>query len=171
MLAEAKLALAGEEYTWAAEILTYLLRIDAEDKAARLLKARALREWGYRQITSTWRNWALTAAKELEGTLPLHKGIMKNSPDIADALSSGKMVELLSTRVAAERCTDVRQLVGIELTDTAEAYALELRRGIAEFHPEMPADASEKIRLTRQQLIDVFIGKTNLKSYGGRDGV
>ena len=164
VLAEAKLALAEEEYTWAAEILTYLLRIDAEDKAARLLKARALREWGYRQITSTWRNWALTAAKELEGTLPLHKGIMKNSPDIADALSSGKMVELLSTRVAAERCTDVRQLVGIELTDTAEAYALELRRGIAEFHPEMPADASEKIRLTRQQLIDVFIGKTNLKS-------
>ena len=164
VLAEAKLALAEEEYTWAAEILTYLLRIDAEDKAARLLKARALREWGYRQITSTWRNWALTSAKELEGTLPLHKGIMKNSPDIADALSSGKMVELLSTRVAAERCTDVRQLVGIELTDTAEAYALELRRGIAEFHPEMPADASEKIRLTRQQLIDVFIGKTNLKS-------
>ena len=164
VLAEAKRALDEEEYTWSAEILTYLLRMDAGDKAARRLKAQALREWGYRQITSTWRNWALTAAKELEGTLPPHKGIMKSSPDIADALSSSKMVELLSTRVAAERCTEVRQLVGIELTDTAQAYALELRRGIAEFHPEMPADATEKIRLTRQQLIDLFIGKTSLAS-------
>ena len=164
VLAEAGNAIENKEYTWAAEILTYLLHIDAEDKPARLLKARALREWGYQQITSTWRNWALTAAKELEGTLPTGAGIMKSSPDIADALSSSRMVELLSTRLAAERCIDVQQLVGIELTDTAEAYALELRRGIAEFHGKMPAGVSEKILMTRQQLIDLFIGNTDLSS-------
>ena len=167
VLAEAERALAEKEYTWAAEILTYLLRIDSEDQDARLLKANALREWGYRQITSTWRNWALTAAKELEGTLPPGKGIMKSSPDIADTFPGNRIIELLSTRVAAERCADIRQRVGIIITDTAEGYALELRRGIAEFHPEIPTDTPEKINLTRQQLLALFLGEASLKTLSG----
>ena len=162
VLDEAQQSIEKGEPTWAAEILTYLLRMDSGDQEARLLKARALREWGYEQITSTWRNWALTAAKELEGDLPAGSGIMKSSPDIANAIPSGRMVELLSTRLRAEQCGEVRQLVGIAIVDTGEAHALELRRGIAEFHPELPADAVETIRLARQQLVDLFIGKRNL---------
>lgn len=162
VLDEAKQAIERGEPTWAAEILTYLLRMDAEDQEARLLKARALREWGYEQITSTWRNWALTAAKELEGDLPAGAGIMKSSPDIANAIPSGRMAELLSTRLKAEQCGEVRQLVGMVIADTGEAFALELRRGIAEFHPELPDAAVETIRLARQQLVDLFIGKRSL---------
>ena len=72
------------------------------------------------------------------------------------------MVELLSTRLQAEQCGEIRQLAGLIIVDAGEAFALELRRGIAEFHPELPVAAVETIRLARRQLVDLFIGKVSL---------
>ncbi len=171
VLSEARRALEDEEYTWAAEVLSYLLRLDGEDGEARTLKAKALRQWGYGQLTSTWRNWALTAAMELEGRLPAGGGILKASPDIIDAFPSGRMIELLSTRLDAERCDDARQLTGFAIRDTGETFALELRRGIAEFHAPAPPHTAENITITRSHLVDLFIGKASLEELVAADDV
>ena len=53
--------------TWAAEILTNVIRVDNSDMEARRLKAEPTDSSLIPCSTSTWRNWTLTAVAELEG--------------------------------------------------------------------------------------------------------
>lgn len=66
ILVEANRAIDNKEYSWAAEILTYLIRLDNNDMDARKLKATALRNIGYECENATWRNWYLTCAMGLD---------------------------------------------------------------------------------------------------------
>ena len=72
ILKEARESAARGEYKWAAEILTHLIRTEANganganganDADPRKLKASALRELGYRTENVNWRNWYLTSAR------------------------------------------------------------------------------------------------------------
>lgn len=147
ILDNAQSAIEREEYTWATEILTYLLYLDPNDTDVRQLKATALREWGYRQVTTTWRMWALTSAMELEGTLPVRSGIGEQNDDIVNAFPVSAGIELLSARLAAERCLDVNIIAEFSVTDKNENYALEVRRGVAEFHSVVPASVDLTLKM------------------------
>ncbi len=124
---------------FAAELATYLIRIDAHDQEARLVKARAFRRQGYAQINPTWRGFYLTAAGYLEGTLvdlldSLHGlvGVVRNSPDTLGGLPPEVIVAQLPVRLVAEAVLDLRLVVGLDFTDAGEAFTVELRRGVAE---------------------------------------
>ena len=58
---------------WAAELATYLVRVDHDDMEARIVKANSFRKLGYAQININWRNWYLTSAMELEGKIDMAK--------------------------------------------------------------------------------------------------
>jgi len=64
---EAAEALKSGDCQWAAELATYVIRIDNEDSEACRIKAEALRQLGYQTININWRNWYLTSAQELGG--------------------------------------------------------------------------------------------------------
>ena len=88
LIAAAQKALLDGDAQWAAELLTWLVRVDREDSEARTLKAEALRQWSYKQKNATWRNWGLSSAMELDGDLDLGKvGMVLGSPDQVQGLS------------------------------------------------------------------------------------
>src|SRR5271169_6235617 len=127
---------------WAAELATSLIRIDRNDMPARRLKAASFRRLGYARVNAIWRNWYLSAARELDGFDPmlLQAGIARaiTSPDLLAALPARAFVEGFSGRLKAEDTLDVAMTVGFRFPDVGEAYGIEIRRGVAQFVERLP---------------------------------
>jgi alkyl sulfatase BDS1-like metallo-beta-lactamase superfamily hydrolase len=128
VLATAGKAFADGDSQWAAQLATPLIRIDRDDMPARRLKAAAFRKLGYAEINAIWRNWYLSAARELEG-FDLIGFARANaggfvSPDLVAALPARAFVESFSTRLKAEDALDVTMTVGFRFPDIGEGFCL-----------------------------------------------
>ena len=152
VLAEARQAIADGDFRWAADIATWAVRADNADMEARGVKAAALRAWGYGQKTSTWRNWALCQALELEDGLGEQRGGHRIQPDRARNYPMGGLLELLTVRLRAEDCMDTRIVLVFATTDTGESFALEIRRGICQFHETPPESRDATLTFPRRFL-------------------
>ena len=160
--AEARKVYEAGDSQWAAELATHLIRVNHEDKEARLLKANALRKLGYAQMNINWRNWYLMAARELEGGInlaDLQQRIAQifSSPDLAAAFPASVWVEGFTTRLKAEQTLDVNLTMGFIFPDVRESYALEIRRGVAQFHERMPDQVDAAITLDKSVLNRVLL--------------
>jgi alkyl sulfatase BDS1-like metallo-beta-lactamase superfamily hydrolase len=65
ILKRADQALAAGDFQWTAELVDYVLAVDAANIDARKLKARALTELGKRQVNASARNYYLSSAQYL----------------------------------------------------------------------------------------------------------
>src|SRR5262249_60670162 len=131
VLARASKAFEDGDPQWAAELVTRLIRIDRDDTAARRLKVAAFRKLGYAQINAIWRNWYLSAARELDGFDPmlLQRGIAPSttSPDLVAALPARAFVEGFPARLKAEETLDGTMTVGFRFPDIDQAYGIQIR--------------------------------------------
>jgi alkyl sulfatase BDS1-like metallo-beta-lactamase superfamily hydrolase len=174
LLAEARKAIDAGNYGWAADITTWPIRVDPTDMEARKVKAEALRKWGLTVESINWRHNALIGAAELEteGTLPNLTASAKalfGAADVIAAIPPGQVIENLQVQLQAERTLDVQMTLGIRITDLDEAYALEIRRGICEFHEKVPKGADVVIELTKADVIRVLTRQTTFAA-SAKDG-
>jgi alkyl sulfatase BDS1-like metallo-beta-lactamase superfamily hydrolase len=151
--AQAALLSTPPEPRWAAELASVIIRLDASDTAAKLCKAQAFEALGYASDNINWRNWYLTAARELRDTYDAFivgqgGGGALASPDILGSLSPAHLLSLLAVRVAAERCMDAHHWMRFDVTVASaevQPVTLELRRGVLQIHSAivvtMPATA------------------------------
>ncbi|HXU31017.1 MAG TPA: alkyl sulfatase dimerization domain-containing protein [Thermoanaerobaculia bacterium] len=146
LLQAAQDALAGkgrEDFQWAAELATILVRADPNDLTARKIKAQAYRKLGARALDPNWSDWYFTAANELDnppGTcfikyLPagLVSPVIQAAIPISDWVNSWTW-HLDGQRAAAEKAG---MSLGIWFEPTkqdfgSEGYVLQLRHGIVE---------------------------------------
>jgi alkyl sulfatase BDS1-like metallo-beta-lactamase superfamily hydrolase len=173
VLAAAGGALDDDDPQFGAELATYLIRVDHDDHDARRIKARAFRMLGFAQINPTWRGFYLTAAGYLDGslgdlldTVTQLTGAMRNSPDVLAQLPAEVLVEQLPVRLAAERVLEVELVVTLVFVEdghadpgaeTAAAFTVELRRGVAEVRPGRDPAAAAELRGTRGVLGPVLL--------------
>jgi alkyl sulfatase BDS1-like metallo-beta-lactamase superfamily hydrolase len=174
VLAEARKAIDDGNYGWAADITTWPIRVDPSDMEARRVKAEALRKWGFTVESINWRHSALIGALELEteGTVPNLTASAKalfGAADVIAAIPPGQVIQNMQTQLRAEKTLDVHETLGMRLTDSGQSYALEIRRGVVEFHEEVPEDAAVVIELTRAEVIGVLTRQTTFAA-GARDG-
>ena len=158
VLKAATKAIKDGEYTWAAEILTNVIRIDNDDMEARKLKAEAYRQFAYTLTNVNWRNWSLTAAAELEGDVDLTGGFEFTSADVIMAFPTDKLLEMMTTRIDPEKSADVNLTMGFKFNDTNERYALEIRRGVVQFHTGIPDNASITMVTDRDYMNRMLVG-------------
>ncbi len=151
MKAAQEAADAGD-YQWAAELATHAVRVDLEDMGPRRFKADMLRELGYAESNINWRNWYLTSAEELDGTIDRSLKVNLNAPDIMDTYSEGQLVAAMRFNLNAERSVNEHYTVAFDFDHTA--HAIEIRRGVAEFHEDFDGEAAVTIYLTK----DLFLG-------------
>jgi alkyl sulfatase BDS1-like metallo-beta-lactamase superfamily hydrolase len=154
---------------WAAEIATMLIRVDASDTAAKLCKAQAFEALGYATDNINWRNWYLTAARELRGAyddfiVGQGGGGALASPDILGSLTPAHLLGLLAVRVAAERCMDAHHWLQFDVglaNGEVQPVTLELRRGVLQIHSaivaNMPATAPV-LTLSKSSLMALLKG-------------
>jgi len=157
LVREAQKALDREDYQWAAELTTHVIRVNKNDMTARNIKAKSLRALGFKTENTNWRCWYLTSARELEGEGLDFSGRIA-AMGVARALPAAIKVEALGLRVAAEKAIDVHVKMGFRFPDVNESYAIEIRRGIAEFHSEMPEGVDVVLTLDDVYLSDILMG-------------
>ncbi|MFK8043548.1 alkyl sulfatase dimerization domain-containing protein [Congregibacter sp.] len=160
VFAEAEKAFNAEDDQWAAELSAYLVRIDREDMPARYLKAAALRRIGYATANTNWRGFYLTSARELEGSVvprEVLQGMQKQRFNPSQ-LATEQLLSLLRFRVDAEAAEGKTISVAYEVTDTEEAYTLNLRNSILDIQPTLAEDADVTLRLNRALLNQLFLG-------------
>ncbi len=168
VLRKAQAALAEGDPQWCAELTTLALRRDPADEDARLLKAAALRTLGYAETNPQWRNWYLTGAGELDGSID-PEDLAKTISDIARGsdLPIPVLLDAMRYRVAAERIGDRRLQVAFVLTDSGEAYLLTLRNAVLHRDDVPPAEAlagaDATLTLETDKVRKVLLGEADLR--------
>jgi len=145
-------AAAEGDYQWAAELTTHLVRLDNDDREARLLKAAALRQIGYSHTNNNWRNWYLTSAQELDGTIDYSKALDIQAPDMLRAFPTAEFIRGLRFRLKAEDTLNVNMTMGFSIPDEKLAYGIEIRRGVAQFYESLPDNAEVILEIDRETL-------------------
>ena len=141
VLAAATEAAAAGDHQWAAELVSHLVRIDPADSEARQLKSRALRTLGYRTPNSNWRNFYLTAARELDGTIDYSLAIQINAPDQIAAMPGSALLASLRYRVDPEKVGATEVTAGVHVAGSDETVGLHVRNGVLEVTAAIPGDA------------------------------
>jgi alkyl sulfatase BDS1-like metallo-beta-lactamase superfamily hydrolase len=124
LLANARKSFDKGEYRWVAQVVNHLVFADPDNQAARALQADALEQLGYQAESGPWRNFYLSAAKELrDGVIDL--GAPKTaSPDVIKAMSLDMFFDLLAVRLIGPQAAGKKLVFNTNFTDTGEQYLL-----------------------------------------------
>jgi len=152
------------DYQWAAELLTYLIRVNKDDSQARSLKAKSLRALAYKTENTNWRDWYISSARELERSLnsmvTLSATSSLSAPDILKQLPVSKLLESMTVRLDPVQTADVHLTVGFKFQDTGRDYALEVRRGVAQLHESLPQQIDVTLHLSVSDLHRILLRQT-----------
>lgn len=164
VLDEAWKAYENEDNQWSAELTTLLIRIDKQDMEARHLKAAAYKRLGYACMNTNWRNWYLMSAYELDGILDaaaMMAGVKysMSSPDVIKSFPIKLWLKEWTTKIDPEKSLDVEMTMGFKVSDTGEQYALEIRRGVVQFHPQLPEKTDDALVFTRDTFENMIMGE------------
>jgi len=168
MKAARKAARKGD-YQWSAELATHLVRVNNDDGDARDLKAEALRNIGYGRTNINWRNWYLTAAQELDGSIDHDKAIELSAPDLLRAFPTAELVNGMRFRLQAENTLDVNMTMGFRIPDLDEGLGLEIRRGVAQFYNSLPENADVVLEIDRSTLNNLLLRDLDALGIDGVD--
>ena len=133
---QARDALDADEAAWAAQLATYLLRLDADDGDAREIKAGALRLIGRTVTSANVRSWVMTQAAELEGTTSLDRFRVHHT-STRRVLQAEPQVYVHALKVQLDpakadfECGVQWHLTGWSATDPATDASLRIRHGVA----------------------------------------
>ena len=136
VLERAAVALESGDARFAAELATYVIRLDPTDMDARRVKAAAYRRLGYATVNATWRGFYLTGARVLDGSLdpaPIYQmGVqMTVTDELLGLLPARMLVESAPPRLKAEDVLDLEMCTGWCFTDVGESFTITIRRGVA----------------------------------------
>jgi alkyl sulfatase BDS1-like metallo-beta-lactamase superfamily hydrolase len=142
VVAAATQAAEGGDHQWAGELLRHVVRVDPGDTEARNGKGAALRAIGYTTPNSNWRNWYLTAAHELDGTIDYSRKLDLAASDQTAAMPAPALLEGLRFRIDPIKSAGIEQSIGVTVTDTGDTIGVLVRNGVVETTAAIPDDAA-----------------------------
>ncbi|MBW2628007.1 MAG: MBL fold metallo-hydrolase [Deltaproteobacteria bacterium] len=167
----AREALKKEQYEWAAELATHLIQLDPSSANAKQIKADALRALGQRQINANARNYYITQALELEGTVEIRDDTRpENALSFVSTVPIGRFVAAMPANLIYERSADKDMLVGFRFPDVDEGYGIHIRRGVAEFQESFPENPQLTITADSAVWRELVLGLRNpIKAFASGD--
>ncbi len=151
------------EYRWVAEVMNHVVFADPDNKAARELQADALEQLGYQSESGPWRNFYLSAAKELREGVQEWASEGSASPDSIRAMPLDLFFDYLGIRLNGKKAAGKSMVLNWNFTDTNEKYVLSLENCALTHTPnKQAANADCTVTLTRQVLNEIIVGKTDL---------
>lgn len=133
VLAAAKEALNKKEYSWAAQLVNYLYRLDPNDKEVRLVKAEALRQMAYVATGSNDRSHLMSQALALEGKTTIPR-LIPPSPE-AIVASPTSFVDYFRVRIDPSKSDETDKFIRFVFDGDVSA-GLHIRRAVVEFVAE-----------------------------------
>ena len=167
----AREALEKEQYEWAAELATHLIRLEPSSANAKQIKADALRALGRRQLNSNARNYYITQALELEGTVEIRDDTRpENALSFVSTVPIGRFVAAMPANLIYEKSADKNMLVGFRFPDVNEGYGIHIRRGVAEFKESFPENPDLSITADSAVWRELVLGLRNpIKAFATGD--
>jgi len=166
VLAAATAAMEKKEYSWAAQLVNYLYRLDPEDEEVRGLKAEALRQMAYVSTGANDRAHLMSQALALEGKVTLPRVVPPSAETIA--AFPAVFVDYFRVRIDPEKSGDTDTVLRFDFADGSSA-GLHVRRAVAEFIEEpdnylrkadlalkLSAGAWAKIYLSEATVVDLI---------------
>ncbi len=156
-------ALEGQQYAWAAELASHLVRLDPGSEQAKRLEAAAFRALGHRSPSPNGRNYYLTRALELEGevTVQADREIGDSVRSVLDSIPIGHFMAAMPTNLDPEKSADTDLVVGFRFSDVGESYSIHVRRGVAELRPVFPERADVAVTVDSGVWRDLVVGLRN----------
>ncbi|MCL4262941.1 MAG: MBL fold metallo-hydrolase [Anaerolineae bacterium] len=163
LLANARKSFAKGEYRWVAQVVNHLVFADPDNAAARDLQADALEQLGYQAESGPWRNFYLSAAKELrDGVLDL-SAPKTASPDVIKAMSLDMFFDLLAVRLIGPKAAGKKLVFNASFTDTGEQYLLVVENCVLNYAKGKQSDqADATLTMTRAALDEIALGEATL---------
>ena len=141
------------EYRWVAEVLTHVVFSEPDNLAARELQAAAFEQLAYVAESGPWRNFYLTGALELRGTLPSVPPLRPGArAEVVAALPVGMVFDLLAVRLDGPRADGIELAVNWRFTDTGEEWALRLEHSALNYVARLDESAGVTVTLARTTL-------------------
>lgn len=162
VVSQAKRAYDKGEYQWSATLLDHLIYVDSDNKYARSLLADAYTQLGYKSENATWRNYYLTAAKELRGELITFPGPKNNMYPHLD-------LEMIFDKVAilinGEKASKMNYVFNIVTNDSQEKVSLILKHGALTNRMNVLAEHPTVYVLgEKRAIIELFLKQKELRS-------
>ena len=168
MLAQAQTALQAREFSWAAQLATYLVRTDASDAAARQLKADALRAMGQITTAANTRSWYLTQARALEGQVDTRKvPVNLVNPQMVRSLPPLAYVNALRFKLDPALSAHGSKRVRFTLSVSPEqvlSQDLVLRHGVVTLEAPVTASGDASISLNMDEWSQLVGGGKTLEA-------
>ena len=141
------------EYRWVAEVLTHVVFSEPDNLAARELQAAAFEQLAYVAESGPWRNFYLTGALELRGTLPSVPPLRPGArAEVVAALPVDMVFDLLAVRLDGPRADGIELAVNWRFTDTGEEWALRLEHSALNYVARLDESAGVTVTLARTTL-------------------
>lgn len=133
------------DYRWTAEVVNHLVYANPTNKEALQLQASALEQLGFQAESGPWRDFYLTAAKELRD------GKTNIAPPIMDprSLPLAMLLDYTSLRINPEKANGKTIRLGVNTTDTNEKYSLILNNSVlvaGKAHPNEKFDSVLEVK-------------------------
>lgn len=158
----ARRAYKDEDYGWAVQLASYLLRLQPSKTDYKMLKAEAQRALAYASISVNERHFLLTDAMALEGKIsptdlrlvaPVVRGDVLNLP-IETILD-----KYLGVRLRAEECLNYEGSIAIELIDQDAHHTLTIRNGVAIYSNGKSGDVIADVKLSADDFYEIFLAQ------------
>lgn len=147
LLKNARAAYDNAEYRWVAEVVNHLVFADPSNVAARQLQADALEQLGYQSESGQWRNFYLTAARELRQGVNAAATPRTLSPDMISALSIDNLFDYLAVRLNGPSAAGKHLVLNFVFEDTGDSYLVTLVNGVLH-HAISKQDAAADVTVT-----------------------
>ena len=163
LLSKARQSFAEGNYRWVAQVVNHLVFADPDNQEARELQADALEQLGYQAESGPWRNFYLSAAKELrDGVIDL-AAPKSVTPDTVRATPLEMFFDLLAVRLVGPKAEGKVITLNANFTDINEQYLLVVENGVLNHSKgQQSAQADATLTLTRTALDQVVLGEATL---------
>jgi alkyl sulfatase BDS1-like metallo-beta-lactamase superfamily hydrolase len=136
---------------------------DPSNQNARYLQASALEQLGYQAESGAWRNFYLSAAKELRQGVEAKAAFNSASPDTMRAMSLEQFFDFLGVRLNGPKAAGKHATLNFDFTDTDQQFKIEMINGVLNQTPgQLAANADATVRMERETLNEILIGGTSL---------
>lgn len=157
VLAAAAEAMEKKEYSWAAQLVNYLYRLNPEDAEARKLKAEALRQMAYVSTGANNRAHLMSQALALEGKVTLPR-VVPPAPETIAAFPT-TFVDYFRVRIDPVKSGKTDCVLRFDFSDDA-SVGLHVRRAVAEFIEDpaaYPRDPDIALNLSPEAWCKVYL--------------
>ena len=162
LLEKARNAFAHGDYRWVAEVVNHAVFADPNNQEAKDLQADALEQLGYQSESGPWRNFCLTAAKELRGGVAPLPTPNTSSPDSVRSMSSELFWDYLAVRLNGAKAGGRRITINVHFPDLQTDYALMLRNGALSHRTGTHENPDVTVTIARSQFDNIVLGQTTL---------